>query len=242
MSPAPAVIQLMTGGRRFDPEQDITNLGWLLDVDYATDIISGEINSIVDRKAGVTFAALTAGVRMPLNTTERPEHQVAQNAGGDQLHTVNAIAAAIEGNTDCTFFQFWRPTSFSSGSSIIEHRNSSQSRYIRASSNTFGAGAGYSMGRASASASETVPIAFTKTMVWQLDVWTYTAATQTLEVFLDNVSKGTATFTNAVAPTSVLTQINWGISTGYYSLGGVTTDVMSATIRTGLFNYVTTSK
>lgn len=240
MSPAACVAAGLVppGGAPFNPTTSIPGLLWLLHPDDATDVISGQINSLVDRKAGATFTAPSATNRLILDTTERPGHNVATDNSGSRFlrNSTLALAAALEGDVDCSAFLFWKPTNFSAAARPISHSNSAISRAVSFATQS-GTNAGYGMLRADASTSSTLAVATVRTAaVWQFVVWTYTAATGVWESFIDNVSKGTNTFAS-IAPAG-LTQINWGAKTAIYSISGVTTNVMSSTVRTNLYNWI----
>lgn len=119
-----SIIRRATGG--FNP-LSLPGLQWLLHPDDATDLILNgttgdmEINSIVDRKAGVTFAAPAASNRMPLNTSERPGHQVAdaKTSNADFLEYGDAtFAQAITGGGagSWTLFTLHRYDALTAGS------------------------------------------------------------------------------------------------------------------------------
>lgn len=212
-------------------------LSYLLHPDDATDIVSGEVNSLVDRKAGATFTAPASGNRMPLDiNNERPGHNAVQDvAGADWLRHTGALADSLAGNTDCTGFCFWRPTNFASGLSMIQHTSGGAAGAVRFDSNS-GSGNGYRMGRRDPSFNHQFSVATARSTVWQFVLWTYTASTRTFESFIDNVSKGTVAFSDDISPGS-MTTIDWGLAVGYYSVSGAMPRLPTEVERTNLYNW-----
>ena len=109
MSPAVTVRAAIPfrGKAGFNPIA-LSGLVWFLHPDDATDVVAGEINSCVDRKALATFTAPAAVNRMPRNTTERPGHVAAQTVttSADFLRS-DAAGTASPLNASPAHTWFW---------------------------------------------------------------------------------------------------------------------------------------
>jgi len=224
----------------WDPLVDLPGLTWLLHPDDATDVISGEINSLVCRKSGVTFTANAAANRMALNTSERTGHNVAASVttiNEDFLVGNDSGIAAVTGSF--YVFNFRRSTTTAAAThECIEH--STNTTYgltgvdgwqIRRTNNT-----NHQLQRADNGAGSTWDIAWTNDTVWNLLMWQFDDSSQTAELFVNNISIGTDTATtrNCTGMTHVL----WGAGLAYHSVSGVGTGVLSSTDRTELRTWI----
>lgn len=116
MAPIAAAMPRASGGTSpFNP-LSLAGLIWFVHPDAATDVVAGEINSVVDRKALATFAAPATTNRMPRNTTERPGHVAAQTvtASADFLRCDTAsLASPLNGSPAQTWLWLGRHTATS---------------------------------------------------------------------------------------------------------------------------------
>lgn len=237
MSPSVAVrAGIPFGGGAFNPV-NLPGLIWLLHFDDATDIIAGEINSVVCRKSGLTFSAPATTNRMPVNTTERPGHQVAQCAAlnGDFLQCTDTPLAVSIGDGALSMFAFTRQVSNQNGF-IMYHGSLSYNNGARYqwTQNSFAGNVTYS--RSSGGA---LVVSHTFNNNWTYGQLDYDG-TGVISYYQDNVLIGTASGLDANISSTFL-NVKYGGHLAYFSLGGVVAGRnLTAAERADLFAYMQT--
>lgn len=236
MSPAACVAAgLLPPGGAFNP-LTLSGLVWFLHPDDATDIVSGEINSLVCRKSGLTFTASAAVNRMPYNTSERPGHAVAQSAtlNADALRNPT-LGSALDGATAFTIFHYRRLTSTGSTQAFIQHSVGTGYSASGDRIETFHNGTSNAVNMVDQGVGNTsLSVTRAQTTNWEFHMRTWNNGT--FEFFVDNVSIGTATGSHRTL--SGMVNVLWGGGLAYHSVSGCCLGVMGAAERTNLYNWI----
>lgn len=223
MSPSVAVRAGIpfVGPGSFDPV-NLSGLIWLLHFDDATDIIGGEINSIVCRKSGLTFSAPAAANRMPLDTTERPGHQVARCAtlNADFMQCTDSTLAMAIGSGAFSMFSWHRFSALSINAYFFMYHGAS----------TYNNGNRFQWNFTTSGGTSRSTLVLQQASPTILDIsdtfattWTYSQmdcdGSGSASYYRNNVLIGSASGTDR-DPVTFL-NVKYGGGTGYFSLGGV---------------------
>lgn len=218
-------------------------LRWYIDPDRTTDIVSAEINSIADAKGTGTASAAGSTNRMPLDTSDRPGHQVATGGNNDHLDGAFSSADDVE-SVNFWLFAVVRSLSNSTVNPILTiFTGGGHSIKWGFGDGTTLSTTGMFMRFLDGTGTSTVNITFTRdTTTYHLFIAAFTFSTRTVQIYQDNVSKGSAAQSVSRDPTG-LTRLDYGGSGGSagqsakYGPMGCCLGAPTLAERTNLYNY-----